>query len=236
MDMGIAQLHSDPLAPFPAVSTAAIEPNGLLAWGGDLHPQRLLTAYRSGIFPWFNQGQEILWWAPRPRAVLYPENVYISRRLARRMRSGKFRVSTDMAFARVMSACASSRKEGTWITTEMQAAYLKLKEMGFGHSIEVWDGDELIGGLYGLVIGKMYFAESMFSLAADASKIALVSLCKQLAAHDFPLIDCQMQSPHLESMGTVTISRKRYMEILKIATCDQAQPEDWQDWFDKPLP
>lgn len=229
--MGIVELHNDPSAPFPAVSHAAIEPNGLLAWGGDLHPQRLLNAYRSGIFPWYNQGQEILWWAPRPRAVLFPEEVYVSRRLARRMRSGKYTVTTDIAFSRVMSACGDNRKEGTWITTEMRNAYKKLKKMGYGHSIEVWEDDDLIGGLYGLVIGKMYFAESMFSISADASKIALVSLCRQLVEHDFPLIDCQMQSPHLKSMGAVTISRKSYMDILKLATCDQAQPADWEEWF-----
>ncbi len=229
--MGIRQLHNDPLAPFPAVSLAAIDPNGLLAWGGDLKPQRLLNAYRSGIFPWYTQGEEILWWAPRPRAVLFPADVYISRRLARKMRSSKYRVSTDTAFGRVMDACGSSRKEGTWITAEMQKAYTQLHQMGYGHSVEVWQDDTLIGGLYGLVIGKMYFAESMFSISTDASKIALVSLCRKLVAHDFQLIDCQLQSPHLKSMGVVTIPRKQYMEILKASTVNQKQPQNWSDWF-----
>ena len=229
--MGIAQLHNDPLAPFPAVSLAAIDPSGLLAWGGDLQPQRLLNAYRSGVFPWYTQGQEILWWAPQPRAVLFPQDVYVSRRLARKMRSSKLRVSTDTAFDRVMEACGSNREQGTWITAEMQKAYKQLFQMGYGHSVEVWQDDTLIGGLYGLVIGKMYFAESMFSITSDASKIALVSLCKQLVAHDFPLIDCQLQNPHLKSMGVVTISRKQYMETLRSSTANLKQPQDWGDWF-----
>ncbi len=229
--MGIAQLQNDPSAPFPAVSQAAIDPDGLLAWGGDLHPLRLLKAYSGGIFPWYNQGQEILWWAPRTRAVLFPKDVYISRRLARKIRSGKFKITTDTAFARVIEACANNRKDGTWITADMQQAYIQLQQMGYGHSIEVWEDDQLVGGLYGLIIGKICFAESMFSLSSDASKIALVSLCQRLLEHGFALIDCQIESPHLTSMGAVTIRRSEYMEILKIATINQAQPLDWESWF-----
>jgi leucyl/phenylalanyl-tRNA--protein transferase len=229
--MPIVQLGNDPNGPFPAVSQAAIEPNGLLAWGGDLSPVRLLNAYRHGIFPWYNEGQPILWWSPRPRAVIYPPDVYISRRLKRRMRSGQFTVTADQAFAEVVKNCAECRQEGTWITTEMAEAYNKLHTLGFAHSVEVWQGKELAGGLYGLAIGKVFFAESMFSCKTDASKTALVSLCAVLDKNDFAVIDCQLENPHLKSMGAVNIPRKQYIETLRQAITVEQSPDNWQAWF-----
>lgn len=229
--MTIVQLQNDPNSPFPAVSQAAIEPNGLLAWGGDLSPARLLNAYRHGIFPWYNEGQPILWWSPRPRTIIYPADIHISRRLKRRMRSGQFKISADQAFQDVVKNCAQRREEGTWITLEMATAYEKLHQMGYAHSIEVWQDGVLAGGLYGLAIGKAFFAESMFSAANDASKVALVSLCGVLEEHDFAVIDCQLETPHLMSMGAVNISRKQYIQILQRAIATEPSTGSWQTWF-----
>ncbi len=229
--MTIVQLSNDPNTPFPAISQAAIEPNGLLAWGGDLAPERILNAYRNGIFPWYNNGQPILWWSPRPRAVLYPDDIYISKRLRRRLSSGQFELSADQAFAEVIQNCAESRAEGTWITAEMQAAYTHLHTIGYAHSIEVWQAGELVGGLYGLAIGKVFFAESMYSAVTDASKAALVKLCQVLGQQQFELIDCQIENPHLMSMGAVNISRSKYIETLNQAIIKQQSPTNWQQWF-----
>lgn len=225
--MAIVQLDNDPNSPFPAASQAAIEPNGLLAWGGDLSTVRLLNAYRHGIFPWYNEGQPILWWSPRPRSVIYPENVHISRRLKRRMRSGKFTVTVDRKFASVVDNCANRREEGTWITADMARAYVELHQRAFAHSIEVWHQDILAGGLYGLAIGKAFFAESMFSAITDASKVALVYLCKLLQKNNFSFIDCQLETAHLNRMGAENISRKHYLEILEQATALELAPGDW---------
>ncbi|MBS1229161.1 MAG: leucyl/phenylalanyl-tRNA/protein transferase [Proteobacteria bacterium] len=203
--------------PFPPLELALAEPNGLLCAGGDLSPQRLLDAYRNGIFPWYSPGEPILWWSPDPRMVLVPSEFKVSRSLRRTLRAGLQRITLDSDFAAVIRACALTRRKGqagTWISGEMQAAYCNLHELGFAHSVEVWLGDKLIGGLYGLAIGKMFYGESMFSHATDASKIALAHLCRHLDAQGFGLIDCQMNTPHLASLGAREIARREFIARL----------------------
>jgi len=185
----------DPDAPFPPAEAALREPNGLLAVGGDLSPRRLLRAYRSGAFPWYGEGQPILWWSPDPRAVLLPERVRVSRSLRRTLRRGLFRVTVDRAFDAVIEACATVPRpgqDGTWITPEMAAAYRRLHRLGHAHSVEAWTRDgELAGGLYGVAIGRVFFGESMFSRRSDASKVALVTLCRALEAWGYGLVDAR---------------------------------------------
>ena len=199
------------------MTQALRSPNGLLAWGGDLHPQRLLAAYRAGIFPWYSAGQPILWWSPAPRCVLYPERVYLSKRTRRRYNSGRFELRADSDFAAVIEACAEPREfdAGTWITPEMQAAYLQLHQAGHAHSVEVWRGEKLLGGIYGLACGAVFFGESMFSRETDASKIALIGLCRLLQEWNFALLDCQVSNPHLLSMGAELVSRETFQEALE---------------------
>lgn len=217
---------------FPPVERAMIEPNGLLAMGGDLTATRLLDAYRHGIFPWFNPGEPILWWSPDPRMVLFPQHIRVSRSLAKRMRNGGFEIRTDSVFDEVMRACAASRQDrqgktsGTWISQEMQAAYSRLHQQGQAHSVEVWQRGELVGGLYGVAIGRMFYGESMFSRVPDASKIALVSLCRQLQCWGFGMIDCQMETAHLASLGARPISRSAFCTKLAVLI----------DWDDIPTP
>lgn len=201
---------------FPPVETALADPNGLLAMGGDLSVARLLEAYRHGIFPWFNPGEPILWWCPDPRMVLVPGAVRIARSLARRLRNGGFELRVDSAFADVMRACAAPREDagGTWISPVMIAAYSRLFEAGYAHSVETWRDGRLVGGLYGVAIGRMFYGESMFSREADASRVALVRLAQQLQRWDFGLIDCQMDTPHLASMGARTIPRTAFTARL----------------------
>lgn len=201
---------------FPDIKGALDDPNGLLAAGGDLNPRRLLNAYRNGIFPWFDDHQPILWWSPDPRAVILPEHIHISRSLAKHIRRGDFRISFDEAFSDVVQACAAPRSysDGTWITDEMHAAYCEIHRMGYAHSLEVWQQDSLIGGLYGISLGKLFFGESMFSNTTNGSKIALVALAKQLQSWQFPLIDCQIPNPHLSSMGAIEISRADFSKYL----------------------
>jgi leucyl/phenylalanyl-tRNA--protein transferase len=201
---------------FPPVETALREPNGLLAMGGDLSPQRLLDAYRHGIFPWFNPGEPILWWSPDPRMVLFPGEIRVTRSLAKRIRNGGFEVRVDTAFAEVMTACAEPRPDaaGTWISAPMIAAYSRLHQAGYAHSVETWRDGRLVGGLYGVAIGKAFFGESMFSRVADASKVALVALARQLQHWDFGLIDCQMETTHLASMGARPITREDFCARL----------------------
>ena len=203
--------HSSPDA-FPDPALALDEPNGLLAAGGDLGPRRLLCAYRRGIFPWFGEGQPILWWSPDPRAVLWPEGLRINRTLRRTQRRGTFAVTANTAFDRVVRGCAAPRRgqEGTWITRGMAAAYGRLHRAGHAHSIECWRGAELAGGLYGIAIGRVFFGESMFSRAADASKIALAYLCTL----GFGLVDCQLPNPHLARLGAVEVTRRRFLALL----------------------
>jgi leucyl/phenylalanyl-tRNA--protein transferase len=194
---------------------ALAEEDGLLAVGGDLSPERLLLAYQSGIFPWFSDDDPILWFAPHERCVVFPESVRVSKSMAKVLRSGKFQISRNKAFREVIKACAAvprKDQDGTWITAAMQAAYIRLHELGLSHSLEVWQEDQLVGGLYGVVIGKVFCGESMFSLVADASKAAFISLCR---LPEFELIDCQLPNDHLLSLGAEMISRTEYMKILQ---------------------
>jgi leucyl/phenylalanyl-tRNA--protein transferase len=215
--------------PFPLVDSALKRPNGLLAAGGDLSPERLLDAYSHGIFPWFSDDDPILWWSPDPRMVLFPSELHVSRSLRRTIRSGRYTVTADRAFADVMAGCAGLRKDqdGTWITAEMVTAYSRLADLGFAHSIEVWAGDELAGGLYGVALGRMFYGESMFSRLSDASKVALVALVRQLERWGFALIDCQMTTPHLASMGAQTISRREFLERLSVAVTEPPIDAPW---------
>jgi leucyl/phenylalanyl-tRNA--protein transferase len=198
---------------FPDPSVALREPNGLLAVGGDLSPARLESAYRRGIFPWYSAGQPILWWSPDPRTVLFPEHIRISRSLAKTMRRGVFDVTLDSAFDEVVSGCAAPRPDqpDTWISDDMRAAYARLHRMGIAHSIECWHGGQLAGGLYGVSIGRVFCGESMFSRISDASKVALVTLARM----DYELIDCQLETAHLRSMGAVNISRAEFLSLLR---------------------
>lgn len=201
---------------FPPVEQALRSPNGLLAAGGDLSVPRLLEAYRHGIFPWFNEGEPILWWSPDPRTVLFPNEFKVSHSLARTLRKGPHEVRVDTAFEQVMRACAAPRDGhgGTWIHEDMIAAYCALHELGYAHSVETWLDGELAGGLYGMAIGRMFYGESMFSRSTDASKIALAHLARQLERWRFGMIDCQMNTPHLASLGAREIPRAEFAARL----------------------
>ena len=203
--------HSSPDA-FPDPDRALDLPNGLLAIGGDLRPKRLLCAYRRGIFPWFIEGQPILWWSPDPRAVLWPDSLRMNRSLRRALRRKEIAVTTDQAFDRVVRACAAPRKgqEGTWITPAMAVAYGQLHRAGHAHAVECWHGADLVGGLYGVAIGRVFFGESMFSRVTDASKVAFAHLCTL----GFDLIDCQVPNPHLARLGAVEMERRRFLALL----------------------
>ena len=210
-------LADNPEAPFPPLDQALIEPDGLLAAGGDLSPVRLLNAYQHGIFPWFNEGEPILWWSPDPRCVLYPNKLKISRSLKKTLNKAPFEIRIDTAFAEVLKACAAPREQqaGTWITDSMFNAYIKMHELGHAHSFECWQNNELVGGLYGLAIGKMFFGESMFSKQSDASKVALVHLCEYCQQNDIKLIDSQVHTSHMESMGAEMINRSDFERLVK---------------------
>ena len=203
---------------FPPVENALTEPNGLLAVGGDLSPQRLLEAYYNGIFPWFNENDPILWWSPDPRMVLFPDELKISRSLRKALKKNNYQIRTDNHFVQVMQACAVPRKAqaGTWIHPQMISAYTALHEMGLAHSVETWIDGELAGGLYGVALGKVFFGESMFSHVTDASKIALVHLVKQLQYLGFGMIDCQVKTGHLASLGAREISRTEFNRHLNL--------------------
>ncbi|HOW74860.1 MAG TPA: leucyl/phenylalanyl-tRNA--protein transferase [Candidatus Competibacteraceae bacterium] len=203
--------------PFPVSNRALTEPNGLLAAGGSLSPRRLLHAYRQGIFPWYSSGQPILWWSPNPRLVLFPEYVNISRSLRKTLRNGPFTVTADAAFPAVIDACAAPRApgEGTWITADMRQAYCRLHRLGHAHSIETWRQGELVGGLYGVAVGRVFYGESMFSGASNASKVALAALATQLRRWDFALIDCQVRTDHLLRLGAVDIPREMFLQLLE---------------------
>ncbi len=216
MALTLPQLDWDNLW-FPAVEQALEEPNGLLAFGGDLRPERILAAYRRGIFPWYQDDQPILWWSPDPRAVLFPEQIHISRSMQKILRDDRFSLRMDTDFAGVMQGCAeiTERRNGTWITPAMHKAYCKLHELGYAHSIEVWRENTLVGGLYGIALGEVFFGESMFSREENASKIALIRLCQQLRRWGFAMIDCQVSNPHLHSMGASTIARSDFVKLLQ---------------------
>ncbi|MGC3980499.1 MAG: leucyl/phenylalanyl-tRNA--protein transferase [Steroidobacteraceae bacterium] len=201
---------------FPPVEQALLDPPGLLAAGGDLSPERLLAAYRRGIFPWYSHGQPILWWSPDPRTVLLPQEFKVSRSLAKSARNRGFDARFDSSFAAVMAGCGdrSLRPEGTWITREMQMAYLELHRLGLAHSMETWQDGNLVGGLYGVQLGRVFFGESMFSRVTDASKFALKMLCERLLDQGVAVIDCQMATPHLSSLGAREISRREFLDLL----------------------
>ena len=219
----------DPAA-FPPAEDALREPDGLLAAGGDLRSQRLLAAYARGIFPWYDEGQPILWWSPDPRAVLWPEDLHVSRRLARALRKMDLRFSADSAFDAVIEGCAAPRanSSGTWITRDMIAAYGRLHEMGWAHSFEAWLGDDLAAGLYGIAIGRVFFAESMFTRADNASKAVLSDAVRYLRARSFELIDCQVRSGHLSSLGATTLPRREFLRQLRRLCVPAGDPGDWR--------
>ena len=216
-------------SPFPPVRSALAYPNGLLAAGGDLSPERLLEGYRRGIFPWFSEGDPILWWSPDPRMVLFPDELKVSRSLAKSLRNRRYEVRFDSAFDATMAGCAAPRKgeAGTWITAEMHDAYRHLHRLGYAHSVETWIGNELAGGLYGVAIGKVFFGESMFSRARDASKIALAALVAQLTSLDFRMIDCQMRTQHLASLGAREIPRRQFSRLLEELIHYPRAPVSW---------
>ncbi|HEX8873938.1 MAG TPA: leucyl/phenylalanyl-tRNA--protein transferase [Nitrosospira sp.] len=218
-----------PDTPFPSLSAALTTPNGLLAVGGDLSPRRLVEAYRSGIFPWFNEGEPILWWSPDPRMVLFPGELKISRSLRKTLKNTDYEIRADSAFPEVIRACAAPRKgrPDTWIHEDMIAAYNTLHEMGLAHSVEVWMDGELTGGLYGIAQGKMFFGESMFSRVSGASKIALVHLVRQLECWGFGMIDCQMKTAYLESFGAREIPRNEFSQKLKELINYPGRVEKW---------
>ncbi len=214
---------------FPPVERALADPSGLLAAGGKLTPPWLLAAYERGIFPWFNPGEPILWWSPDPRLVLFPGEVHLSRSLRKTLRRHVFEVRFDTAFARVVAGCAAPRESsgGTWITSEMQAAYLRMHELGYAHSVESWADGRLMGGLYGIALGRVFFGESMFSRATDASKVALAHLAAYLERQDFAVIDCQMTTAHLLSLGAREIPRRVFCAGLAKWTREGPPPGRW---------
>ena len=226
----------DPGEPRPDPASALREPNGLLAAGRDLGMQRLREAYRRGIFPWYSQGQPVLWWSPDPRMVLFLEEFSISRSLAKTLRrlrrEQRWRVSLDQAFEQVMRECAASRpgQDGTWITGDIRRAYLAMHRAGLAHSVEVWCDDALIGGLYGVSIGRMFFGESMFARRTDASKVALAALVQALRGAGFRVIDCQQNTTHLASLGAREIPREQFLQIVSFMTSLTAP-----DWGSLPI-
>ena len=200
---------------FPPVDSANVE--GLLAVGGDLSPERLLLAYQSGIFPWFDNDSIILWWSPDPRMILYPDQIKISKSMRKVIRNEQFRLTRNTCFQEVLEYCSSVPREGqdgTWITDDMKNAYLELHERGIAKSYEVWEGDILVGGLYGIDLGNVFCGESMFSLTSNASKFAFIKLAEDLKAKEYKVIDCQLHTDHLESMGAQEISREEFMKFL----------------------
>ena len=215
--------------PFPSVESALRDPDGLLAAGDDLSPERLLDAYARGIFPWFGGDDPVLWWSPDPRMVLWLRDLHVSRSLRRVIRSARYAVSLDTAFPQVVAGCAEPRdtEGGTWITAEMAEAYKRLAALGFAHSVEVWSGDTLAGGLYGVALGRMFYAESMFSRRRDASKIALAYLVAQLERWSFELIDCQMSTTHLASLGARAIRRAEFIRFVHRLVRLPAVPSPW---------
>lgn len=214
--------------PFPPVEMAWDEPNGLLAFGGNLSPARLINAYKSGIFPWYNPDEPIYWWSPNPRAVLFPHKIRFSRSLRKAIRNKGYSISFDRDFAAVVQSCAEPRMQdgGTWITNEMYLAYKRLHKLGKAHSVEVWNGnDELVGGLYGVATGGVFSGESMFSKERDASKVAFIALASHMQQWGYSLIDCQIENSHLMSMGAENIPRNKYLQTLK--TTQYFSHEDW---------
>ena len=235
MSLHLFQLGDDPAAPFPPVEYALAEPDGLLAVGGDLSPQRFLNAYRSGIFPWFSEGEPILWWSPSRRAVFRTDGVHLPSRLRRRLRNSGWTVRADTAFADVVAGCAAPRdgqSGGTWITTDMQAAYLALHRLGHAHSIEVHDRNgHLVGGLFGLSFGHVFCGDSMYSTESGASTLALAMLARRLHAWGWPLLDAQVPNPHTLRLGVETWPRAAYLAALVRLRDLPATPGSWREGF-----
>jgi len=223
---------NDPDA-FPPVETALAEPDGLLAAGGDLSPERLLAAYRRGIFPWYSRGQPILWWSPDPRTVFETGRMHVPHRLARWLRTCDWTLRADTAFETVVRACAAPRakQRGTWIDARMRQAYIRLHELGHAHSIEAWDGAELVGAIYGVAIGRMFFGESMFSAADNGSKVALLALARTLQSWDFPLLDAQVASAHLFTLGAIEIERADFCARVAELTARHGVEGSWRTAF-----
>ena len=215
---------------FPDIALALREPDGLLAVGGDLSVERLLAAYQRGIFPWYSGDQPILWWSPDPRSVLFPDKLHISRSLRKTLRKSHFKITMDTAFAEVIDACGQPRAgdPGTWITDEMQQAYIRFHQAGHAHSVECWLNNKLAGGLYGVAIGKVFFGESMFSKTTDASKVAFVLLVQQLQRWQFGLIDCQIQSAHLDKFGAELIPRSEFISHLYTLCRQETHQGQWR--------
>lgn len=228
---GIHWLSAD-TAPdeFPDAEAALREPDGLLAAGGDLEPERLLAAYRRGIFPWYEEGQPILWWSPDPRTVLYVDAMHVSRSLRRTLRRRTFTVTIDESFAEVVGGCAmrGDLRSDTWITRDMREAFQKLHELGHAHSVECWHGGELAGGIYGLALGRVFFGESMFSRRSDASKVALYTLVEYTRARGFAFVDCQIASRHLRSLGAVAVPRRVFLAELATHVAGDLRPGRWR--------
>ena len=220
--MAVYRLSEQVVFPHPELA----EPEGLLAVGGDLSPQRLLLAYSLGIFPWFNEGEPLLWWSPDPRCVLFPDELRVSRSLGKLLRGKPFNVTSNRAFADVIDACAALRQQcgGTWITAEMRDAYCRLHEFGYAHSVEAWRNDALVGGLYGVCLGRCFFGESMFFRESNASKVAFVTLVRQLQEQGFALVDCQLPSDHLASLGARSISRSEFLQRLVTGGVEPGRP------------
>lgn len=218
----------DDNTPFPSPEIALTEPNGLLAASYELSPERILQAYKLGIFPWYSEDQPVLWWSPDPRCIIYPNQLHLSKSLKKHIRKTQAKITFDQAFDKVIRHCARlDSEEGTWITEEMEEAYIQLHEMGHAHSVEVWREGILIGGLYGLALGGCFFGESMFSLETNASKIAFSALCKQLEKWDYQFIDCQVENPHLLTLGASTIKRSLFLEQLAQALQAPRPNHEW---------
>jgi leucyl/phenylalanyl-tRNA---protein transferase len=224
--MPVYRLSEELSFPHPALAADG----GLLAVGGDLRPERMVLAYRNGIFPWYSEGRPILWWCPSPRLVLFPSELRVWRSLAKVLRKDPYRITLDTAFASVIRACAEIPRpdqDGTWITQDLEQAFVRLHELGVAHSVEAWEGDRLVGGLYGLSLGRTFFGESMFSLRPDASKVAFVKLVRQLQAWDFDLIDCQVVTEHLLRFGAREIELDTFLDHLEQSVQRPGRPGPW---------
>jgi leucyl/phenylalanyl-tRNA---protein transferase len=224
--MPVFQLQEELAFPHPGLANT----DGLLAIGGDLSPERLILSYGSGIFPWFSEGDPILWWSPDPRFLLFPGTVRVSKSMRKVLKKGIFTVTLDTCFKQVITLCAHLRPEGTWITEEMIAAYSEVHALGFAHSVEVWHEDRLVGGLYGVSLGSCFFGESMFSLMDNASKVALITLSGILEGKGFSLIDCQLHTQHLETLGGVDVPRNEFLRLLEIGLKNTTFRGKWTDW------
>ena len=233
MTLRLAELPSDPRAPFPPVNAALAEPDGLLAFGGDLSPVRFLNAYRNGIFPWFSEGEPILWWSPSRRAVFRSDGVRLASRLRRRLRNSGWVVRADSSFAEVVAGCAAPRagQAGTWITAGMAEAYGTLHRLGHAHSIEVFAGERLVGGVFGLSFGRMFCGDSMYSAESGASSLALAALAWRLQGWGWPIIDAQVPNAHTLSMGVETWRREDYLQALAALRDAPGQPGNWAGMF-----